>query len=401
MRLERSFIPYGGYWSTPFVRWQSAFAGQHSLRFLASMTTRALEERSVDVQELQALHFGYTVPQRNSFYGAPWVAALIGNDRITGPTLSQACATGARTLFSAASEVEAGGADVVLAVTADRTSNGPHIYYPDPDGVGGRGQAEDWVWDNFNRDPYAKGAMIQTAENVAREASIDRQVQEEAVLIRHKQYQDALADERAFQKRYMLQPIEVLDASGRKVLHTVESDIGIFPTTAEGLGRLKPVLEGGTVTFGAQTYPADGNAGVVVTSEDRARSLSRDSAITVQVVSFGQGRAKKGFMAQAVVPAAQAALQSAGLAMSDVKATKTHNPFAVNDVFFAREMGLDLDGFNAYGSPLIYGHPQGPTGMRVVIELIEELALNGGGYGLFSGCAAGDTAMALVVKVTA
>jgi acetyl-CoA acyltransferase len=33
------------------------------------------------------------------------------------------------------------------------------------------------------------------------------------------------------------------------------------------------------------------------------------------------------------------------------------------------------------------------------MELIEELAMNGGGYGLFTGCAAGDTGAAVVVKV--
>ncbi|MCQ3954745.1 MAG: thiolase family protein, partial [Chloroflexi bacterium] len=56
---------------------------------------------------------------------------------------------------------------------------------------------------------------------------------------------------------------------------------------------------------------------------------------------------------------------------------------------------------NNYGSSLIWGHPQGPTGMRLVIELIEELVLLGGGYGLFTGCAAGDTAAALVLEVRA
>jgi len=71
----------------------------------------------------------------------------------------------------------------------------------------------------------------------------------------------------------------------------------------------------------------------------------------------------------------------------------------VNDVYFAREMGLAHDAFNNYGSSLIYGHPQGPTGTRLIIELIEELAIKGGGYGLFVGCAAGDTAAAVVVKV--
>jgi len=54
---------------------------------------------------------------------------------------------------------------------------------------------------------------------------------------------------------------------------------------------------------------------------------------------------------------------------------------------------------NNFGSSLIWGHPQGPTGMRAMIELIEELVLKGGGWGLFQGCAAGDTAMAVVLKV--
>ena len=56
-----------------------------------------------------------------------------------------------------------------------------------------------------------------------------------------------------------------------------------------------------------------------------------------------------------------------------------------------------LEAMNNYGSSLIWGHPQGPTGMRLIIELIEELVLLGDGYGLFTGCAAGDTAAAVVI----
>ena len=94
------------------------------------------------------------------------------------------------------------------------------------------------------------------------------------------------------------------------------------------------------------------------------------------------------------------ALALAGIAMGDVKAIKTHNPFAVNDIYFCREMGVKKEQMNNYGSSLIYGHPQGPTGMRLMIELVEELALLGGGYGLFDGCAAGDTAAAVVLRVS-
>jgi acetyl-CoA acetyltransferase len=104
-------------------------------------------------------------------------------------------------------------------------------------------------------------------------------------------------------------------------------------------------------------------------------------------------------MAQATVPTARQALALAGVDIQDVRTVKTHNPFAVNDIYLARELGLKQENINRYGSSLIYGHPQGPTGMRLIIELIEELALAGGGYGLFTGCAAGDTAAAVVVKV--
>ena len=71
----------------------------------------------------------------------------------------------------------------------------------------------------------------------------------------------------------------------------------------------------------------------------------------------------------------------------------------MNDIYFAKKMGIQIEDMNNYGSSLIWGHPQGPTGMRLVIELIEELVLIGGGYGLFTGCAAGDTAAAIVIKV--
>ena len=104
-------------------------------------------------------------------------------------------------------------------------------------------------------------------------------------------------------------------------------------------------------------------------------------------------------MAKATVPAARKALDAAGVAVDGLDAIKTHNPFAVNDIYLARELGLKIEDFNNYGSSLIYGHPQGPTGMRLVIETIEELALKGGGTGLFTGCAAGDTAAAVVVRV--
>jgi acetyl-CoA acetyltransferase len=327
MRFENAFIPYGGYWSTPFVRWQGNFANAHPIMLAGEVAVCALQARQIAPDSFDALFLGMTVPQKHSFYGAPWLAGLIGAPGITGPILSQACATSARVLASAASEIEAGTSQTILGMTLDRCSNGPHVYYPNPLGPGGKGDYEDWVWDNFNYDPHAKNAMLQTAENIAREADITKEQQDEMVLIRYSQYQDALKNDAAFHRRYMVSPVEVKDSSGRKVVATVKGDEGIFPTTKEGLAKLTPVLDGGTVTYGAQTFPADGNAAMIFTTREKAKELSRDSGVQVQVLAFGTARAKKGFMAQAVVPAAKSALDTAQVKITDMSAIKTHNPF--------------------------------------------------------------------------
>jgi acetyl-CoA acetyltransferase family protein len=396
MAFEKAYIPYGGYWSSPFCRWQGALSEQNSVELVARTAARFLGDREIGAERFDGLVLGFTVPQHRSFYGGPWSAVLAGLPGITGPMVSQACATSARALYEAAAEVETGMRTGLLTLTADRTSNGPHIYYPSPAGVGGRGKTEEWVWDNFNADPNTKMAMLATAENVAKKAGITKEEQDELTLIRNEQYQASLADDRAFQKRYMY-ALEI--PKGRKKTITIETDEGVFPTTAEGLAGLRPVMPDGTVSFGTQTYPADGNAGMIVTTKEQATELSKDGGPVTQILSFGDARVEKAHMPMAVVPAAQQALERAGIQASDCVAIKTHNPFAVNDVYFSKQMGIPFESFNNNGSPLVYGHPQGPTGMRVIVEMIEEIAMKGGGYGLFSGCAAGDTAMAAVFKV--
>lgn len=399
MSFENSYIPYGGYWSTPFVKWQGSFANLHALKFAADITKRALSERNIAPDTFSSLYLGHTVPSNRSFYGAPWLAGMIGAESITGPVFSQACATSTQVIASAGRAIESGEDEAVLCVTADRLSNGPSLNFPNPMGPGGRALTEDWVWDNFQQDPFTKDSMLQTAENVAAAHGISTEEQHQAVLIRHTQYQEALKDDGAFHKRYMVKSIEI-NPSGRKVLGTVEGDEGIFPTSAEGLAKLRPVMRDGTVTFGGQTFPADGNAGMIVTGRERAQALSSEPKIEIRLHAYAHARTRKAHMPEANAPAVRRVLQNADISLDEIKAIKTHNPFAVNDVFMSREFGIPLEGMNNYGSSLIWGHPQGPTGMRLVMELIEELVLLGGGYGLFTGCAAGDTAAALVLEVT-
>ena len=104
-------------------------------------------------------------------------------------------------------------------------------------------------------------------------------------------------------------------------------------------------------------------------------------------------------MPKAATTAAVSALRDAGLSWADVDVVNTHNPFAINDLWFAQQTGFALENMNPFGCSLVYGHPQAPTGLRGVVELVEALRLRGGGVGVFTGCAAGDTGAALVLRL--
>ncbi len=395
----KAYIPYGGYFSSPFSRWQGSMQNDNATSLAASTARRwFLEKKKLDPTIIDYMYLGTTVSQKAWFIAHNWATSILTDDKkyLPGLFVGQACSTSTTVLNLAAKDLEIGVYDVGFCLMTDRCSNGPLTIWPDPLGPGGQPDREDWNMDNFGGNPRHRALMVQTAENVAAEVGITKEECDVVVLRRFQQYQESLANGRAFQKRYMFAPEVTVT---RKKTKLVEEDEGWTPTTAEGLAKLKPVVPGGCLSYGAQTFPADGNCGFIVTTREKAKELSTDPKLEVQIVSYGFARVKPMFMPAAPIPAAEMALANAGLKISDIKAVKTHNPFAVNDIAFSRKTGYDLMKMNNNGSSLIYGHPQGPTAGRAIAEMIEELAILGGGYGLFTGCAAGDTAASMIVKV--
>ncbi|MCX5803702.1 MAG: thiolase family protein [Proteobacteria bacterium] len=399
--FTKAYIPYNGYYSSPFSRWQGSMQNENSIELGAKTARRwFLEKKKIDPSIIDYLYFGITIHQHHLFYSHNWAAGILTDNKknVPGLMINQACTTSTTILNLAALAIEQGAFDVAFCLMADRCSNGAHTVWPNPMGPGGEVISENWLMDNFSSDPnvFPPLKMVQTAENVAKEAGITKEECDAVVLRRYEQYQMALANNRAFQKRYMF-PAEVRVSKKKTML--VELDEGVTPTTAEGLAKLGPAEKGGVHSFGAQTFPADGNCGFIVTNRDKAKELSANPGVEIQIVSYGFSRVNPGFMAAAPVPAAQMALANAGLKITDMKAIKSHNPFATNDLNFAKKMSIDVMKMNNYGSSLIYGHPQAPTAGRIIAEMLEEMVDLGGGYCLWTGCAAGDTGASIIFKV--
>ncbi|NCT92625.1 thiolase family protein [Cellulomonas sp. APG4] len=395
MRFTQAHIPFGFSWTSPFARWQGPLAELNSLDLAVDVTGRALADRGLAAEEITEWTLGCTVPQKHGFYGVMGLSRRLGAGAHGGPWIARACATSAAVVEHLATQVELGAHATTIGVVTDRTSNGPLMAWSSAAGPGGAPVTEHWVLDPMKLDPTTGQSMNDTAENTAADGGYTRAQVDEVTLMRYEQYRSALADDRAVQREYMV-PVRIPRRKGEDWL---EADHGVHASTAEGLARLSPVRPGGVVTHGAQTHPADGCAGVVVASADRARELGRDG-VTAQILSTGFGRAEPAYMPKAPVGAALRALADADLEIGDVDVVTTHNPFAVNDLWFADRTGYPLERMNPYGSSLVYGHPQGPTGARALTELVHALHARGGGVGLFTGCAAGDAAGAVVVRVS-
>lgn len=397
IKIENIFpnarIPYGTWGSSYFPAWQmSALAEVNIGQFAGEAMSRILNIRKVPQNIINYLVTGSTIPWHWKFWNSPFVTSCAGH-RIPGYHVEQACATGLKATLLAANEVQIGAGDVVGVLTFDRTSDSPVGVFPERRAYE-RTIALSDVWDNFGFDPATGQAMLTTAGMAARKYKVDKREVDELTYHRYKQYFSAL--DSGFLNRVMV-PLEVLNLQG-KVMGKIDTDTGVRNITLDALKSMRELDS--CVTSGTQTHASDGMATLLISTKDKAKEISKRPEIDIQIVAKAEIRTKPGLMPEAPVFAVKKLLADTGLNINDMAVIKNHNPFAVNDVIFSKEFNYDWEKMNNTGCPLVWGHPQGPTLTRVLIEALEEAVDLGGGYLLVFGCAAGDVGIAAILKVT-
>ena len=390
--LPRARIPYGTWGSSYFPAWQtSALAEVNIGQFAGEAANRILGLRKVPRDQLEYLVIGSTIPWHWKFWTAPLVASCMGQ-RIPGYHVEQACATGLQAVLLAGAEVQS-GYDVVGVVTFDRTSDSPVGVFPERR-AHERTHAIADVWDNFGFDPATGNSMIAAAGKTARKHRLDRREVDDCAFRRYEQYFEGR--DSGFLDRVLV-PLEVLNVQG-KPLGRIDDDLGVRRVTRDSLRAMRDLDT--CVTGGGQTHASDGMATLLVTSKERVKDLSPRPEIDIEFIGKTEVRADPSLMPEAPALASLKLLDRLGLKFDDMAVLKNHNPFAVNDVTFTKMTGCDWNRLNNNGCPLVWGHPQGPTLTRVLIESLEEAVQKGGGYVLLFGCAAGDVGIASVFRVS-
>jgi acetyl-CoA acyltransferase len=258
---------------------------------------------------------------------------------------------------------------------------------------------------------YTTGlSMGESAEKMAKENDISRRAQDEIALMSHQRAAAATQDGRLTRQIAAAFPPPGYDKP-------VTADNGVrADSSLDALAKLKPVFDKryGTLTAGNSSPLTDGGSAVLLMSEERAKELGYTPLGYIRSYAF-TAVSPGDQLLQGPAYAAPAALDAAGVKLSDVGLVEMHEAFAAQilsnmkafaSAKFAREelnrsepVGVvDFERFNVTGGSIAIGHPFGATGARVATQLLYEMRHRGEALGLVTVCAAGGVGFAMVVE---
>jgi acetyl-CoA acetyltransferase family protein len=234
--------------------------------------------------------------------------------------------------------------------------------------------------------------MANTAENLAQKYGITRE-EADAYALRSQQ-----AADRAHREGRLKEEIVPIEIKSRKTTVTFEEDDHRRPnTTLEGLAKLRPAFgKEGMVTAGNASGIVDGGAALVVATGEAVRKHGLKPL--GRIVSWAYAGVPPEIMGIGPVPSSRAALEKAGLKVSDMDLVEVNEAFAPQYLAVEKELGLDRDKTNVNGGAIALGHPLGATGTRLLLTILLELRRRKGRFGLATACIGGGQGIAMIVE---
>jgi acetyl-CoA acyltransferase 2 len=379
---------------TPMTEYVGALKDVSAIDLGAVAARGALEATRVKPDEIDHTVIGNALQTSgDAIYGARHVALKAGVpfDR-PALTVNRLCGSGIQSIVSGAQMLQLGEAQTCLVGGMESMSQAPHVIRGARSGFAlGQGKLEDSLMVAL-LDTYCNVPMAGTAENLARKFEISREKQDEYAL-RSQQEAKRATDAGVFAEEIV--PVEVKSRKGSTLVDT--DDHPRPETTLEGLAKLKPAFaQDGFVTAGNASGIVDGAAALVIANE--AFVKGRDLMPMGRIVSWAYAGVEPEIMGIGPVPATRAALQRAGLSLSDIDLVEVNEAFAAQYLAVEQELGLDRSRTNVNGGAIALGHPLGATGTRLVLTLLHELHRRRARYGLATACIGGGQGIAMIVE---
>jgi acetyl-CoA C-acetyltransferase len=324
-------------------------------------------------------------------------AAIRGGLPLTSPvmTVNMACPSGIKTVMLAARELQAGGANFILAGGMESMSTMPYLL------KGARWEGfkagDKTLMDSWSDtiDPLCGYGMGMTAENQAAKYDITRAAQDEFAL--QSQQRAAAAQEAGFFKDEIV-PFRLEPDRKHPDGVLFAQDEGWRPdTTPEKLAKLRPVFKkDGTVTAGNACTMGDAACAIVLTTREQAAAHGLKPLF--QVVSFAETAVDPTMMGDGPSAVIPMALAAAGMTLADMDFIEVNEAFAAQVLANERALHWNRDRVNVWGGAIALGHPTGFTGGRLLITLSSILRRNGKELGIAAICGGGGVTTGMVIR---
>jgi acetyl-CoA acyltransferase len=345
----------------------------------------------LDTTRIDDVIVGNAVPEAEQGlqFGRIIAAKALGIE-VPGITINRYCASGLESIAMATAKIRSGMAECIVAGGTESMSLVPTAGWKT---VPSYNIAKD-------QPDYYLGMGL-TAEAVANEYKVSRELQDEFAYHSHRKAGIAIAE--GYFKSGIL-PINVeevyLNEKGKKATrnYIVDTDEGLrADTTVEGLSKLKPAFAiGGSVTAGNSSQTSDGAAFTIVMSERMVNELGlKPIGRLVNCASAGVHPRIMGVGPIAAVPKV---LRQAGMSLNDIDLIELNEAFASQSIAVINELGLNKEIVNINGGAIALGHPLGCTGAKLTIQILNDMKRLNKKYGIVTACVGGGQGIAGIIE---
>ncbi|MFP5213218.1 MAG: thiolase family protein [Acidobacteriota bacterium] len=381
---------------TPIAKFGGALKDVRASKLAALVMTEAIKRvPNLEPASIDEVVAGDCIQCADEANTARTAALLAGiPQEVPAYTIQRQCGSSMQALYSAAQQIRAGDAEVVLVAGVESMSSAP--YYMSGARWGMRlmnQEVTDSIWELLHSGSRLMGKpMIMgiTAENLAEKYSISREDQDEMAVLSHNRAEAAITSGR-FKDEIV--PVEL---GGREKKVFEQDEHPRFGLTLKDIAKLKPIFKpDGTITAGNSSGLNDGAAAAVVMTRRKAKEVGVEPM--ARIVAQAAAGVEPHLMGFGPVPAVQKTFKKAGISLKDIGLIEVNEAFAAQYISCERALGLDRSITNVNGSGIGLGHPVGATGLRIVASLAHEMARRDVNVGLATLCIGGGMGLATIL----